>query len=731
MERACTMDACDEVPLAQSAIKAMSVLAAIFSVRDPTYDDVTAALQEVNRYVVAGTRIPFRLSLVIHHVVFLLKEGTTLFATCTQVIDTGPVLTLERVFQNHDEIHKLVVTLALSPVSSTRDAFHEYIEGPSISILFNPVTVDFSDVAMHFGSSIAILDQSRLAMLYREKQTHYDRLRKAKVQYGMTVRRMLDRIVKQDRLLILHAYSALLSLTETPPRTFDRLAHPYRPPVMHILPRLLRPPHGQSVLSFLATEIAELAARGFGGLMLAPVDKQSVSAYFQEYPDGAVRAYANNHGYWSSGEVGIDPCLGNEGDYMHLAETARRHSLTFVQDCTFCTLGYSPQLPDLAASTMLAPSVTLSPAETAVPAWDTRAFLHAHDMAVHCTPHASSSPAEYADAMSRLHVATAHGLPRPNLHHAEVFRSVMSRSDWLVKSAGVRAFRVDMAKHIGLGPLRAIIDHLRNSVRREDVPGGGGSERFSAVLEYWTSEYRDLGFIQQALHDMDDGVYFYDFPLAQMLHEIVRAKCDVEIAVSNLLTERRNWRINVNQLIPTFIDHDNVFKPIYDGTPESASMVVFGYALAAMLSANGPAVYLGFQDDRLACYGNGDDGVYDERSSRKPAHTLFRNDKHCNPVAGLAQLFHALDERGFFARAYDEQTAVENGDEWLRISRRYWDANERSERIMVGYFDLDGSHDIRIAAHESLVFHYLGASKVVFTSVPLHKVGGTARSEWP
>jgi hypothetical protein len=722
MERADTIVTYEEMALAKGTKDATSVLAEVFSARSPSYEHVTVLLQEANRYALANAGVPFRLSLVLHHIAFLLQEGTTLFAVCTQAIDSGQALTLERVFRDQDNIRKLVVTLARSPVRPTHDAFHEYIEGPSISIALNPVTVDFSDVATHFGNRIATLGQSRLAALYRDKQTHYDRLRKAALQHGATMRLMLDRIVKQDKLLVLRAYTALLSVAKAPPREFDRSAHPYRRPVLHILPRLLRPPHGESVLSFLATKMAELATRGFGGLMLTPVDKQSVSAYFQEYPDGTVRGYANNHGYWSSGEVGIDPDLGDEGDYIRLVEVARRYGLTFVQDCTFCTLGYPPQLPDLAASTALAPSVTLSRTETAVFAWDTRAFLHATEMTVDGTPHAGSSPTEYADAVSRLHVAAAHGLPRPNLHDAEVLKSVLGRSDWLIKAARVQAFRVDMAKHIGLGPLREIIEHLRISVCREGAPSDeASSERFSAVLEYWTMEYRDLGFIQQALSDVDEGVYFYDFPLAKMLHEIVRTKCNIAESVSNLLTERRNWRINVNQLIPTFIDHDNIFKPIYDGTFESASLVVFGYALAAMLSANGPAVYLGFQDDGLACRGDGDGCVDDERSSRKPTHTLFHTRKLSNPSVGLAQLFRALDERDFFARAYDQQTAIENGGDWLRISRCYWDAIEKSERILVGYFDRNGTHDIRIAAHESLVFHHLGASKVILTSVPLHK----------
>jgi amino acid adenylation domain-containing protein len=439
--------------------------------------------------------------------------------------------------------------------------------------------------------------------------------------------------VRANRAEVERLFHLLQGAPAAPASVVSRTTHPAMKPILHVLPRLVNNDGDDSVLALIGASLPHLRTMGFSTLMLGCVDRQACDIHYGEDEHGKIHSYTNNHGYWCSGEPGIDPELGSEMDYVSLAQAAEANGVMLMQDTVLASMGYPAQLARLAQVAFDDPLRCLQLGERIVSVCDADAFLHDD-----CVPEEDGldeqvSATLYADVVAQSHCGSLYALPKPNLFDPAVLEATLQRTLWQVRSAGVHAFRIDMAKHIGPRQLQTIIATLRAEC---------DGRAMAVLLEYWTTRYRDLKFAMLGIAPQSEGVYFYDFPLAQALQDILLRDHDVREALAELLHQRAHWGINLYQMIPTFIDHDFSFRPIYNGDCTTRAMVVVGYALAAMLSANAPYVYFAYDKSCSALHG-------DEQFSRTTVSEIFASADQRSPADPIAALFRALEQHPEFS----------------------------------------------------------------------------------
>ena len=458
----------------------------------------------------------------------------------------------------------------------------------------------------------------------------------------------------------------------------SRQTHPLMPPIIHILPRLLKPRDGMSILGTIHAQLGEIRAAGFGALLLGVVDPQSTEVYYSEDAHGTLRAYPNDHGYWSSGQTGIDSTLGTRAEYLALAAGAREHGLLLAQDAVFASLGYPPQLsrfggPALGGKTQC---LVLGTEEVAVS--DPTKFIHDGPWSTVETC-LSGPDADAVEATLSAKLTTFLALPRPNLFMPEVLDAVLQRARWQIGQAGIRAFRVDMAKHIAAKPLRTILRELNAASAKDGTPS-------FLLLEHLSLDYRQL---TQALLELGEEVrasYLYDFPLAKALHRVLAGSDGYAAPIAQLLAERAQARVPLRAFIPTFIDHDGTFTPVFTGTKETRGAVVAGYAMAILLSANYPAFYMAFD------YPYADD---EQCATRRVQDTLFSNHAF-SPKPMISKLLDSVRRYGLLENWDDGKIVSEGQHDWVRICRTVLDpARQKTLRVegMIASGAIHGSDD--------------------------------------
>lgn len=655
-----------------------------------------------------------RLMRLVRHMLFLLDDGETLFAGCEFRQDSrmNSVLEVQRVFCHEASLGKVFVKIAAVSLPSDPSAFQEYTAGPSIMVYTNPLRVFDA-----FGQTDNDLSQGELRELLNNRQKLKDGIRVRRGELGrpfeMLMRQQIEGDIDQVRL----AFEACLVRLPNVDVPITRDSHPYRGPQLLILPRLIRAPEGRSVLAFIADNLPLILSYGFVGIMLGPVDKQSTQVYYGETPGGKLVAHINNHGYWCSGEVGIDPMLGTEEDYRSLIARAAELGMSYTQDCTFATLGYLPQVGRLASTAETTLSTTMfKVGGKRIELCDPGVFMHEVGVLEEDGLDERVSSAHYAAVLYRMYVGSSFDLPRPNLYVSEVREAVMERSLWQVREGHVGSFRIDMAKHLGVSPLRNVLRDLRSEVVRLHTSSPRTMPTFSAVLEYWTLNYRDLRFASLILGQERAGVYLYDFPLANAIQDIFLKKYGFYATVKRLLCERDRWMIDLRQLIPTFIDHDFHFKPIYNGSRLTSAIVVAGYAMCLMLSANAPCVYFGYQNAEAGVPDAEDYFAYSEQFSRKAVEEVFASNDQCSPARPLAALFTRINERGALEQWEGSTIEIHGDDYQLTISRAYRDRLTGERNIICARFSrFEGDADVPNRPCDVLFHHVDGPSSLVWT----------------
>lgn len=349
-----------------------------------------------------------------------------------------------------------------------------------------------------------------------------------------------------------------------------RYPRPVLEPMLQILPRCIDAPLDQVLASCAA--LAERGSRmGFRQVMIGGVEPQTTELYYGQSDNGLLIESLNDHGYWCTGWPGVDEALGGAFAYVALVQALGAMGLAAMQDVAPGSLGYPEQFPD-GRDRAIRRDLSLLRIRDSLFGPDAQEDRHVR-------------------SMSTDRFVSPFRLPKPALTDPRTFEAMLHRMLWYLQNAGVRRFRIDMARHIPLVPLRELLERLRKAVAGASC---GDSTVFRAILEYWSGHYRDLASAMHALAGCEEGVYFYDFPLAYLIRSLVLTDAPLKRTVIELVRNRDNFGITTDWLVPFFIDHDGEFQPIYDGSKESATQVVVGLALAMSLSSNGPCMYAGF-----------------------------------------------------------------------------------------------------------------------------------------
>jgi hypothetical protein len=677
----------------------------------PELNDV---LRMMNEYVLHdGMGDPSRAIMVVRHLVHLLSDGESIFVDCEirPHSSMNGILEVQRVARVNGKLIKIFAQLSPIDLRRHQSAFHTYLDGPFVVIHRQPITVrqGFGET-LHDRSS-KLMSDNDVVELFINKQRNTSRIRFWQKKYKEFNRRWLLELTEDNVSIIRMAHRRCVANGPPVNHQATRQTHPYRGPQLQVLPRLLRSKGKSSVLETLTAALPQLTEYGFKELLLAPVDLQSAYVYYGESIDGCLTQCINNHGYWSSGEVGIDPALGSYEDYLQLSRRAYEMGIAFAQDSTFVTCGYPPQLAKFAASNLTSPLDTLMIGADPINVGDGRVFLHEPDLQEEDALTDDVSSQRYAEIVNRLQIGAAWGLPKLNLFCAEVRKASLRRTLWQIEHAGVHSFRVDMAKNMGSVPLLHILRELRRAVSTYT------SKSFRATLEYWTTDYRDLQCAATALEDQGRGVYFYDFPLAMAIRQVTVGGADMYDTLSALLASRHRWKVDLCRYIPLLIDHDATFRPIYDGSSETASSVTIGHALCLMLSANAPMVYVGFDHASMSASTSVIDECYADQYSRRVIATLFSHyDQHA-PSASIASLFKAFDREGVIE--YGDETSIrltkcEGGG--VALSRTYRDrltGEKMTARAMITAKPIN-SDDLCMGC--ALFSHFAGPSVIITRS---------------
>lgn len=657
-----------------------SRIAALASAGDCSLPDLLKALRQTLDE--ASEPSARRLRLFLRHLLFLLDSGDELYADCVLRPDPRgrPVLIAHRVAREAEEgLMKTLVRLAPWPLAQespalAQGAFAVHSQEACIVVHRGPVRIERA--LQELGAPLAprALEPGELDAFYAWRRAQQQAARPQRDG----VRPSWFAAACEDRERVAQACAQAFEFEPEdgerirrgrPLPGLGRASHPLLGAALHVLPRLQRPEHSRCVLDALTGQLEQIAAAGYDALLLGVVDRQSADLYYVEGDDGALQPYLNNHGYWSSGECGVDPALGAADNYIALSRAAAAGGIALIQDSVLGTLGYPPQLPRLAAAGSRCTPLALALADAPAPLDGPGVFLSGLESCDAIPPPDGLALAQYVEAATRTHLGEYYQLPRPNLFDPAVRARVLARARWQIRAAGVSAFRIDMAKHLGLGPLRACLDALREAAR------DAGAGPFFAVLEYWSLHYRELRFALSAAGPSVQGLYLYDFPLAQALQQALLADGDWSQSLPAIAEQRDRWQVPACCLVPIVIDHDPSFRPIYNGSAHTRDIVVAGLALALAMSANGPSVYCGYDDRRAAPADLDRYFDYSEQHARKAMPgPLCRDPDGPGPV--FAELL-AVVKRHRLLADWDGATLEFAGDrERLRILRRLDDGRQ-------------------------------------------------------
>lgn len=434
-------------------------------------------------------------------------------------------------------------------------------------------------------------------------------------------------------------------------------SRPVLEPMLQILPRCIDVPLDQMLASCAA--LAERGSKmGFRQVMIGGVEPQTTEVYYGQSDDGLLIESLNDHGYWCTGWPGIDEALGGSFAYIALVQALNAIGLATMQDVAPGSLGYPEQFPD-GQGKAIRRGLSL---------------LRIRDSLFG----SGAQEDRHVRSMSTDRFGSPYRLPKPALTDSRTFEAMLDRMLWYVQDAGVRRFRIDMARHIPLVPLRELLDRLRKAVAEASYDD---STVFRAVLEYWSGHYRDLAGAMHALAGCEQGVYFYDFPLAYLIRALVLEDAPLKNTVIELVRNRDNFGITTDWLVPFFIDHDSEFQPIYDGSKESAVKVVVGLALAISLSSNGPCMYAGFN---CAHAGQLAASTKDRGHIRARLPAISTPDVNC-PDDVIAPLLSLLET---FPDALTDHTApigIDGGKDSLTILRAGVPEKERTQMVKFSF----------------------------------------------
>ena len=631
---------------------------------------------------------------VLIHTLYLLREGDRILDLAWQEHwDEGITFFLEAVARIDGNLRRVTAQVSIFEVQMTVKPFDVHLGVPSVLCWVSDMTV--KALAQPAGRHQAMrgLCDNEYAEFFRNHKAIHQRIRRRSPgldsSHTVFMRAQADFV----RSELLRLYPAVPAMAPSA-RAGESATHPYLAPTLQVLPRLVLAGDQPSILGAITSQLPRMAEMGFGALLLGVVDPQTVDLYYGELADKSLSPAYNDHGYWSTGEAGVDPFLGTAAEYAGLVRSCRELGMAFIQDSVFGSLGYPAQIQRFTASTLQSPLSCVVLGNAEVDAADPLRFIHDGEWSMgNCGRLAS----DLLEEMAAMQLGTCWSLPKPNLYDDEVMDDVLARAGRQSRDAHVGAFRVDMAKHIPTRELRRIVGKLR-------AMGRGSDARFAVLLEYLSTDYRVLAMALAGLENEAPNCYLYDFPLAAALHRIFVDGQSMHEQVLKILSERALSGMALRALVPTFIDHDTTFTPVYAGDQRTQAAVVAAYALALVLSANAPVIFMGFADPRA---GRSADAGGNAGSGTRHAVTDIFGDDPLSPAIALAALFKAVSAAGIVERWDSTDIVCEELEDGVRVRRHYLDpAGERrgvEALVTRGRAPLDG---------EDAIFRYDGVYSV-------------------
>lgn len=606
-----------------------------------------------------------RLRQVIRHAVLLLRGGIQV----TGHVQFNPGrLYVERTAKSAGQVETTRLIVACESLLPDPRALRGYFAGPCVVLYWGPLRIREDDCDHGLVRENLTLSEQELVEYVENKAASRRCDRSTSARNAEQVREAESEIAD--------AYARILSDPSYRRFPVSQESHPYRGPTLLVLPRLVKPSADKSILAHLTCQLRHLRANGFDALLLGVVDKQSLNVYLEEYDDGELVPHVNTHGYWVSGDEGVDPLLGTELEYRELAQECKRSRIEMIQDTVYATLGYLPQISRFSANRQHQRVPSVKTGKTQASLGNTESMLvqpwsGAFDEKM---DRDDLSPEAFAKALVSCQSSCPYDLPRPNLYDTQTIEVVRSRTNWLENLAGVRARRIDMAKHLPITALTSIIE-----------PSDGSADAW-VLLEWWSTTYRDLCFAAFVSEREKGRVYLFDFPLAVAAQDIfIRENSFISI-VQRLQRERTRWGVDLRQLIPAVVDHDKFFKPVFNGTPRSLAATVVMHVFATFLSANAPVVYVGFDDARAGVPEHVDYSSYSERLTRRTVSKLIDLEQENSPAVPLTEFFRLLRAHPFVSHWDGEAIEISGDVNYLVLSRCYWDPKRRQQRKIQAEF---------------------------------------------
>ncbi|MBT2118871.1 glycogen/starch synthase [Dyella sp. LX-66] len=281
----------------------------------------------------------------------------------------------------------------------------------------------------------------------------------------------------------------------------------------------------------ISNQVDALHRLGIGKLHLSPVYPQSCQRY---------NATHNDHQYWPSDHTSIDDGLGGEQAFLDLLETLRRHSIDIVLDLILTHFGYGggdAQILD--RHDLRRPEcyrIDLNPPE-------------------HLYTEVEQASSYRVQLSLRDEIAKYAIYNMPSFDHSDsAARRYIIDAHKRFIAMGVRAFRIDSARHIPLDFLADFIAELAN---------GAPGENVSFLLEEAGTRYTSIACTYyETLHRIPDNarVYFLDFPL----NGAVLALQDAAISFKRFVRfihDRETPLTPLERLIPFVESHDSTALP--------------------------------------------------------------------------------------------------------------------------------------------------------------------------
>lgn len=647
----------------------------------------------------------------------LLSRGKSVFLSA-EILDnvSAKFIQIERVYLAHsegnlNEYRKLVIKLASAPLESEGEPSYRLMEHPTVIAYDNSVSIE-NDTLEESNIAFKGMESSEIGEFYRCKQEIIDQVKDRRLKKHSLKTEPYAVALKDDYDAIVHAFKRVQERKPFSQNKVSRESHAYVKPFLHVLPRLFLPQEGLSRLQFITQQLNQVKDMGFDGVMLGVIDPQSTQLHYGENIDGRLVACNNNHGYWSSGEIGVDSTLGDTEDYLALAAESDRLGLNVTQDCIFGTLGYPAQLRRFSTGNIEDATNCLMVMGQETKIHDLKAFIQSGSIPNEDHLIEGVSIEDYADTVLENHTGTVFALPKLNLYDESVLAYMVSRCYWQIRDAGVTCFRIDMAKHVGTRQLRSIIGLLREESNKAIASKKSKTGVFRVLLEYWVVNYRDIVMASHGLEEQRDNVYFYDFPLAGAVYGIFANRQSFAENIAGLISEREKYDVSLCQMIPTFVDHDFNFLPLYTGTQTSSSMIAVGYALTFMLSANAPYVYFGYGKAEMGARDIDGLGSFTESHTRKEVSAIFAKHDNQSPENEVSRLLAALSEHAILSSDQSKVELVSGDDDSLVINRSV-SGGEGAVRahFFRGEINID---NLRHIAKENIIYqHTLGPSVII------------------